>query len=90
LFVVDPVEVAPIFAGLTKEMTPEKKHAVLRRAILIAFTVSIFFLFAGRLMLVHLGVTGTAFTISGGVLLFLTAWTDAVRAAGRVASACKR
>jgi multiple antibiotic resistance protein len=73
LFVVDPVGVAPIFTGLTKAMTPEVRKSVLRRAVLIAFSVSIVFLFAGRAMLVHLGVTVTAFTISGGVLLFLTA-----------------
>lgn len=73
MFVVDPVGVAPIFTGLTKSLTPEAKKAVLRRAVLIAFAVSLVFLFAGRVVLVHLGVTVTAFTISGGVLLFLTA-----------------
>jgi multiple antibiotic resistance protein len=73
LFVVDPIGVAPIFTGLTKDKTPQERGAILRRAVFIAFSVSIFFLFAGRAMLVHLGVTVTAFTISGGILLFLTA-----------------
>ena len=69
--VVDPLGVAPSFVALTSELgTAEKRHT-LRRALLIAFGVTLFFLFGGRLLLSLLGVTVYAFAISGGILLFI-------------------
>lgn len=73
LVVVDPPGVVPIFVALTKDEQPNRRQAILRRAILIAFGVAIFFLVAGRAVLSYLGVTVHAFAISGGILLFATA-----------------
>jgi len=73
LVVVDPPGVVPIFVGLTKSETPTKRRKILLRAVVIAFGVALFFLLAGRAVLTYLGVTVQAFSISGGVLLFLTA-----------------
>jgi len=73
LLVVDPPGVVPIFVALTKDEQPNQRKAILRRAILIAFGVAIFFLVAGRAVLSYLGVTVHAFAISGGILLFATA-----------------
>jgi len=73
LVVVDPPGVVPIFVGLTKSETPTRRRKILLRAVVIAFGVALFFLLAGRAVLSYLGVTVQAFSISGGVLLFLTA-----------------
>ena len=71
--VVDPPGVVPTFVALTKEETPSRRRTILIRAVLIACGVAIFFLLAGRAVLSYLGVTVQAFSISGGILLFLAA-----------------
>src|SRR5687767_461535 len=72
LVVVDPPGVVPIFVALT-ENEPARRTAILTRAVLIAFGVALFFLVAGRAVLSYLGVTVHAFSISGGILLFVAA-----------------
>ena len=72
LVVVDPPGVVPIFVALTQD-EPARRSAILTRAVLIAFGVALFFLIAGRAVLSYLGVTVHAFSISGGILLFVTA-----------------
>jgi multiple antibiotic resistance protein len=71
--VVDPFSVAPIFVAMTREMKATERRAIITRAVMIAFTVTLFFLLAGRAALSYLGVTVHAFAISGGILLFATA-----------------
>src|SRR6266550_6053266 len=73
LLVVDPPGVVPTFVALTKGMQPSRRRAVLTRAVVIAFGVALFFLLAGRAVLSYLGVTVQAFSISGGILLFVAA-----------------
>jgi multiple antibiotic resistance protein len=73
LVVVDPPGVVPIFVALTKDEGPRRRRAILIRAVLIAFGVALFFLIAGRAVLSYLGVTVHAFSISGGILLFVAA-----------------
>jgi len=73
LVVVDPPGVVPIFVALTSNELPARRRKILIRAVLIAFGVALFFLVAGRAVLAYLGVTVHAFSISGGVLLFVAA-----------------
>lgn len=73
LVVVDPPGVVPIFVALTKNETPKGRRAILIRAVTIALCVAVFFLVAGRALLSYLGVTVHAFSISGGILLFVAA-----------------
>jgi multiple antibiotic resistance protein len=73
LVVVDPPGVVPIYVALTKDESPRRRRAILIRAVLIAFGVALFFLIAGRAVLSYLGVTVHAFSISGGILLFVAA-----------------
>src|SRR5438034_4827176 len=73
LVVVDPPGVVPTFVALTKDEVPARRRSILIRAVVIAFGVAIFFLLAGRALLSYLGVTVQAFSISGGILLFLAA-----------------
>lgn len=70
--VVDPLGVAPSFVALTAEMELAKRRKTLLRAVLIAFGVTLFFLIGGHALLGYLGVTVFAFSISGGILLFMT------------------
>lgn len=72
LVVVDPPGVVPIFVALTQN-EPSRRAAILTRAVLIALAVALFFLIAGRAVLSYLGVTVHAFSISGGILLFVAA-----------------
>lgn len=73
LVVVDPPGVVPLYVALTKQESPGRRRAILTRAVLIAFGSAIFFLIAGRAVLSYLGVTVHAFSISGGILLFVAA-----------------
>jgi multiple antibiotic resistance protein len=72
--VVDPLGVAPNFVALTRVLGTIERNRTLRRALIVAFCVTIFFLVAGRWLLAYLGVTVHAFAISGGILLFAAAW----------------
>jgi multiple antibiotic resistance protein len=71
--VVDPFGVVPIFIVMTREMKATERRTIVTRAVMIALTVTLFFLLAGRTVLSYLGVTVHAFAISGGILLFATA-----------------
>src|SRR6266480_2940020 len=73
LVVVDPPGVVPIYVALTREESPTHRRSILIRAVLIAFGAALFFLVAGRAVLSYLGVTVHAFSISGGILLFVAA-----------------
>src|SRR3979409_1361103 len=73
LVVVDPPGVVPIYVALTKDEEPRSRLAILIRAVVIALGVALFFLIAGRAVLSYLGVTVHAFSISGGILLFVAA-----------------
>lgn len=74
LVVVDPFGLVPIYLGLTAPMSADLKRATLVRAIFIALLVSLFFLLAGHAALTYIGVSVNAFAISGGILLFITAF----------------
>jgi multiple antibiotic resistance protein len=71
--VVDPLGVAPMFVGLTEGLDTGTRRRILARAILVAFSVTMFFLLGGGFILTYLGVTVHAFAISGGALLFIAA-----------------
>lgn len=73
IVVINPFAVAPVFVAVTNGMSADERRSVLNRALLIAFIVALLFLVAGRALLSYLGVTMHAFTVSGGILLFLIA-----------------
>ena len=73
LVVVDPVGLAPVFAGLTAGLPPKAQRQVARRACLIAGAVLFGTALVGDALLHSLGITSPAFEIAGGLLLFLVA-----------------
>jgi multiple antibiotic resistance protein len=71
LVVVDPVGLAPVFAGLTAGLPEEARRQVALRACLIAGAILFGVAIAGDFVLRNLGITSPAFEIAGGLLLFL-------------------
>ena len=73
LVVVDPVGLAPVYAGLTAGLPPKAQRQVGQRACLIAGAVLFGTALIGDALLRSLGITQPAFEIAGGLLLFLVA-----------------
>lgn len=75
LFVImDPVAIAPLFIALTQGMTVAERRAVGIRACLIAIGLMTLFGLLGDKLLAVIGISMPAFRISGGLLLFVTAF----------------
>ena len=73
LVVIDPPGCAPIFAGLTREASAAHRRSMAIRSVLIASGILLFFALLGEDLLSALGVSLSAFRISGGIMLFLIA-----------------
>ncbi|MBB5517359.1 MarC family protein [Amphiplicatus metriothermophilus] len=69
--VIDPIMVAPIFAGLTRAEKAGRRFRIAFEAAFIAAAVLTFFGLFGGAMLHHLGISMAAFRTAGGLLLFL-------------------
>ncbi len=69
--IIDPVGMIPLVLAVTADATPRARRAVVDRAIVISAVVILVMGLAGRALLDYLGITLAAFTIAGGVLLFL-------------------
>ena len=75
--IVDPIGVAVIFAGLAPHADKELRRRIATQATIVAGTLIFLFGAIGDPALAALGVTMPAFSIAGGLLLFLLA-TDMV------------
>lgn len=69
--VVDPVGLVPVVLTLTAGLGTVERRTVIVRAAAIAGLVLAFFGILGQAIFASLGVTNEAFSIAGGVLLFL-------------------
>ncbi len=74
LVTLDPPGLAPIFISLTYGMNSAERKRVAIRACIIAFFIMTFFAVGGAALLQALGISLSAFRISGGVLLFAIAF----------------
>src|SRR5450631_2254126 len=63
----------PLALAVTADATPQARAAIADRAVIIAGIIILFMGLVGRALLDYLGITLPAFTIAGGVLLFLIA-----------------
>lgn len=71
--VIDPVGLAPIFAGLTHNETESYRRRMALRGTLLAAMVLVVFALLGNSLLAALNIGLPAFRIAGGALLFLLA-----------------
>ncbi len=69
--IVDPLGPVPIFAGLTKSMSPSQKRRIFRNAAVIGAVLLAAFALAGQELLVLFGISLQSFQIAGGLVLLL-------------------
>lgn len=77
-FAVDPLGTVPIFLGITRGMSTERKHALVYKSTITALVVGLLFLAVGDLVFDWLGVTMSDFMVAGGTILFIIAIRDIV------------
>lgn len=74
LFVtIDPVGLAPMFLAITAGLNRSDRRKVAVRATVTAAAILLVFYASGQTVLNVLGISVTAFRVSGGILLFLIA-----------------
>src|SRR5581483_790091 len=72
--VINPIEVMASYVGAIGNIKASAlKMQIALYAVIIAFVVLVFFLFAGKVLLDQLHVPLRAFQIAGGIVLFLVA-----------------
>jgi multiple antibiotic resistance protein len=70
--IIDPVGMIPLTLVATATV-PERRRQIVNEAVLVAGAVILVMALVGRPLLNYLGITLPAFTIAGGILLFLIA-----------------
>ncbi len=70
--IIDPVGMIPLTLVATAAV-PERRRQIVNEAVLVAGAVILVMALVGRPLLGYLGITLPAFTIAGGILLFLIA-----------------
>lgn len=70
LVVIDPIGLAPLFLGVTSDLSREERRIVAWRSCAIALAILVLFGLIGAPLLRALGITLPAFRIAGGLLLF--------------------
>jgi multiple antibiotic resistance protein len=71
--IIDPVGMIPLTLAVTSGTTPRSRAAIVDRAVIVGAVVILVMGLVGRPLLEYLGITLPAFTIAGGILLFLIA-----------------
>lgn len=71
--IIDPIGMIPLTLGATARVSTQRRNAIVDQAVLVAAAIIAFMGLVGRPLLDYLGITLPAFTIAGGILLFLIA-----------------
>lgn len=71
LVVVNPIGKLPIFLGATAGMEASRRRAMAVRATVIAFGILLFFIVAGQVLFVALGIGLDSFRLAGSLVLLL-------------------
>jgi multiple antibiotic resistance protein len=69
--IMDPLGNIPLFLGLLRPLTPERRRIVLARELIIALAILLVVLFAGHWVLAGLHLRQESISIAGGIVLFL-------------------
>ncbi|UWX55976.1 MarC family protein [Maribacter litopenaei] len=73
--VIDPVGSVPVYLEATKHFDKFHKRKIAVRASVVAFSILLFFIVIGQLILEGMEISLNAFQVYGGVILFLFALT---------------
>jgi len=71
--IMDPLGNVPVFLSVLDEVPEERRRRVLLRELAAALGVMLVFLFVGPRLMGLLGLSATALSLAGGVVLFLIA-----------------
>lgn len=69
--IVDPIGIAPVFAGLTQGTSAAHKRKMAIQGSLVATLILVFFAWIGQPFLEGLGISLAALRVAGGILLFV-------------------
>lgn len=72
--IMNPIANAPIFVGLTDDLSAGARRPVASRAVLLAFAIVSLFVLAGGAIFSLFGITLAAFRIAGGGLIVLVGY----------------
>lgn len=77
LFVaLDIIGTVPIYLSITQSMESAERKRVVNTSMLVALVVAIVFVFVGKSLFKHLGISISDFKIAGGVILLLISLAD--------------
>lgn len=77
LFVaLDIIGTVPIYLSITQTMEPAERKRVVNTSMLVALVVAVVFVFVGKSLFKHLGISISDFKIAGGVILLLISLAD--------------
>lgn len=71
--IIDPIGMIPLTLSATANDPPERRNRIVDQAVIVGGCVMLFMGLVGRPFLDYLGITLPAFTIAGGIFLFLIA-----------------
>ncbi|MDP9018321.1 MAG: MarC family protein, partial [Candidatus Eremiobacteraeota bacterium] len=71
--IIDPIGMIPLTLASTGNLAADARSKIVNQAVLVAAGIMLFMGVVGRPLLGSLGITLPAFTIAGGILLFLIA-----------------
>ena len=72
--IMNPIANAPIFLGLTEELSAKTRKLIALRAVVLAFAIVTVFALLGREIFDLFGITLPAFRIAGGILVALVGY----------------
>ena len=71
--IVDPIGIAPVFAGLTQGTSAGHQRKMALKGTLIGLLILVFFAFVGKPFLNALGISMDGLRVAGGIMLFIIA-----------------
>ena len=71
--ILDPIGNIPCFLVVLKEISPDRRRAIIIRELFIALILLIVFMFTGKYILKLLQISQSSLDIAGGIILFLIA-----------------
>lgn len=71
--IVDPIGIAPVFAGLTQGATDSHRRNMAIKGTIVGTLILVFFALAGKPFLNALGISMDGLRVAGGIMLFIIA-----------------